>query len=89
MPDTSKIMAEQLNAPESLYVLTEDVTMLLPPGHKIGHVSIFCYKVHISFKGYSGIQIDVDRKVMTATTELFFVSFEMNLVYGLSLIFRL
>ncbi|CAH0386639.1 unnamed protein product [Bemisia tabaci] len=39
MPDTSKIMAEQLNAPESLYVLTEDVTMLLPPGHKIGHPS--------------------------------------------------
>ena len=38
MPNISKIMAEQMNASEDLFVLTEDVNILLPEGHKIGKV---------------------------------------------------
>lgn len=36
MPESSRIMAEQMQAPDNVFVITENVTQLLPPGHKIG-----------------------------------------------------
>lgn len=39
MPETSRIMAEQMQAPNSVFVITENVTQLLPTGHRIGKVS--------------------------------------------------
>lgn len=41
MPETSRIMAEQMQAPDNVFVITENVTQLLPPGHKIGKVSAY------------------------------------------------
>lgn len=39
MPSIFQTMREQLNAPDDIFVLTDEVYILLPEGHKIGKVS--------------------------------------------------
>lgn len=40
MPETSRMMADQVQAPNNAFVITENVTKLLPTGHRIGKVSL-------------------------------------------------
>ncbi|XP_065221713.1 methionine--tRNA ligase, cytoplasmic isoform X2 [Planococcus citri] len=48
MPNIAKIMAEQMNASEDLFVLTEDMNILLPEGHKIGKPVPIFTKIELS-----------------------------------------
>lgn len=48
MPAISKVMAEQMNASEDIFVLTEDMNILLPEGHKIGKPEPIFNKIELS-----------------------------------------
>lgn len=43
MPSISETMREQMNVPTEVFVLTNEVNMLLPEGHKIGKVSLVVF----------------------------------------------
>jgi hypothetical protein len=65
MPVTADILKEQLQAPDDVWIITPEFTVLLPSGHKLGKVSstelphcfvltcliIACYKVVLYFYG--------------------------------------
>ncbi|KAM7249426.1 hypothetical protein ACFE04_019560 [Oxalis oulophora] len=48
MPSTSAIMREQMNAPDDVLVLTNEINILLQPGHKIGKPSPLFSKIEQS-----------------------------------------
>lgn len=48
MPHISKVMQTQMNSPRDINLITEQSSMLLPPGHKIGKPSPLFVKIEAS-----------------------------------------
>lgn len=45
MPSVATIMADQMNASSDVFVLTDEINILLKEGHKIGKVSMVFHRL--------------------------------------------